>query len=76
MHDGTDTAEYCMLCVGNIENVFDELGDRYRLVLVSKLFIDNANIYCFRRGLPVSAKKHVYQYCQLMYNVKLTLKIF
>ena len=47
-------------------------------LLVGKSFIDNADIYCFGRGLLISMWKHipVYQYGQMMCNIKLTLKVF
>ena len=31
-------------------------------LLVGKLFIDIADIYCFGTGLPISRSKHVFQY--------------
>ena len=34
----------------------------YTYLLVGKLFIDIADIYCFGTGLPISRSKHVFQY--------------
>ena len=31
-------------------------------IVVGKLFIDIADIYCFGTGLPISRSKHVFQY--------------
>ena len=33
-----------------------------KYLLVGKLFIDIADIYCFGTGLPISRSKHVFQY--------------
>ena len=39
-----------------------ELSVPQGTLVVGKLFIDIADIYCFGTGLPISESKHVFQY--------------